>query len=410
MRFELFIALRYLLSRRKHGFISAISLISILGVALGVAALIVVLGVMNGFSDNLRDKILGMNAHIVVTQMGGPFSEYQNLQDNIESIDGVLASMPFIYTEVMLSTQQGVKGSAVRGIVPDQASRVMSLDQDLIQGQLTDLAPAGEDLPGIILGSALASRLGVQTGETVNMLVPSGRSTSAGFTPQIKLFSVAGIFKTGMYEYDSSLAYIHLQAAQESLGFQEDRISGLEVRIQDVYAAESISQRIEQRTAPSSLTAQTWMDMNRSLFSALKLEKTAMAVILVMIVLVGTFSIVTTLIMLVMDKKQDIAVLMSLGCQPGHIKRIFMLQGTIIGLVGTGLGFVCGLSISTLLQKYQFIKLPSDVYYMDHLPVKLELLDLGLIGLAALFLCFVATVYPARQAARVQPAEVLRYE
>ncbi|MFW5997267.1 MAG: lipoprotein-releasing ABC transporter permease subunit [Desulfovermiculus sp.] len=410
MRFELFIALRYLLSRRKHGFISAISLISILGVALGVAALIVVLGVMNGFSDNLRDKILGMNAHIVVTQMGGPFSGYQNLQDRIESIDGVLASMPFIYTEVMLSTQQGVKGSAVRGIVPDQAGEVMTLDQDLIQGQLSDLAPAEEDQPGIILGSALASRLGVQTGETVNMLVPSGRSTSAGFTPQIKIFKVAGIFKTGMYEYDSSLAYIHLQSAQESLGFQNDRVSGLEVRIQDVYAAESISQRIEQRTSSSSLFVQTWMDMNRSLFSALKLEKTAMAVILVMIVLVGTFSIVTTLIMLVMDKKQDIAVLMSLGCQPGHIRRIFMLQGTIIGLIGTGLGFLGGLSISSLLQKYQFIKLPSDVYYLDHLPVKLELLDLGLIGLAALFLCFAATIYPARQAARVQPAEVLRYE
>lgn len=410
MRFELFIALRYLLSRRKHGFISAISLISVLGVALGVAALIVVLGVMNGFSDNLRDKILGMNAHIIVTQMGGPFSGYQNLQDRIESIDGVLASMPFIYTEVMLSTQQGVKGSAVRGIVPDQAGEVMTLDQDLIQGQLADLTPAGEDQPGIILGSALASRLGVQTGDTVNMLVPSGRSTSAGFTPQIKIFRVTGIFKTGMYEYDSSLAYIHLQAAQESLGFQEDRVSGLEVRIQDVYAAESISQRIEQRASSSSLLVQTWMDMNRSLFSALKLEKTAMAVILVMIVLVGTFSIVSALIMLVMDKKQDIAVLMSLGCQPGHIKRIFMLQGTIIGLVGTGLGFVCGVSISALLQKYQFIKLPSDVYYLDHLPVKLELLDLGLIGLAALFLCFVATIYPARQAARVQPAEVLRYE
>jgi lipoprotein-releasing system permease protein len=410
MRFELFIALRYLLSRRKHGFISAISLISVLGVALGVAALIVVLGVMNGFSDNLRDKILGMNAHIIVTQIGGPFSGYQNLQDRIESIDGVLASMPFIYTEVMLSTQQGVKGSAVRGIVPDQAGEVMTLDQDLIQGQLADLTPAGEDQPGIILGSALASRLGVQTGDTVNMLVPSGRSTSAGFTPQIKIFRVTGIFKTGMYEYDSSLAYIHLQAAQESLGFQEDRVSGLEVRIQDVYAAESISQRIEQRASSSSLLVQTWMDMNRSLFSALKLEKTAMAVILVMIVLVGTFSIVTALIMLVMDKKQDIAVLMSLGCQPGHIKRIFMLQGTIIGLVGTGLGFVCGVSISALLQKYQFIKLPSDVYYLDHLPVKLELLDLGLIGLAALFLCFVATIYPARQAARVQPAEVLRYE
>ncbi|MBS3780029.1 MAG: lipoprotein-releasing ABC transporter permease subunit [Desulfovermiculus sp.] len=409
MRFELFIALRYLLSRRKHGFISAISLISVLGVALGVAALIVVLGVMNGFSDNLRDKILGVNAHIIVTNTSGPFSEYRDTQDNIEGIQGIEASMPFIYTEVMLSTRQGVKGAAVRGIDPQQAGSVMSVEKDMIQGELADLTASG-DLPRIILGSALAARLGVRSGDTVNMLVPSGRSTAAGFTPQIKTFNVAGMFKTGMYEYDSSLAYISLTAAQESLGFKKDLVSGLEVRIQDVYAAEKVGKRIEQQLKNGGFVVQTWMDMNRSLFSALKLEKTAMAVILVMIVLVGSFSIITTLIMLVMDKKQDIAVLMSLGCQPGHIKRIFMLQGSIIGVVGTGLGFFAGLSLSALLQKYQFIKLPSDVYYLDHLPVKLELLDLGLIGVAALMLCFAATIYPARQAARVQPAEVLRYE
>jgi lipoprotein-releasing system permease protein len=409
MRFELFIALRYLLSRRKHGFISAISLISVLGVALGVASLIVVLGVMNGFSDNLRDKILGVNAHIIVTSINGQFSQYQQTQDTIQSINGVLASTPFIYTEVMLSTQYGVKGTAVRGIDPEQAGQVMSLKQDIIQGRLKELSPGNGGLPGIILGSALASRLGVGLGHTVHMLIPSGRSTAAGFAPEIKNFIVSGIFKTGMYEYDSSLAYIHLQTAQDSLGFTKDVVSGLEVRIEDVYSAQEIGQRIQQ-AAHRSLAVQTWMEMNRNLFSALKLEKTAMAVILVMIVLVGSFSIITTLIMLVMDKKQDIAVLMSLGCQPGHIKRIFMLQGTIIGIVGTGIGFLGGLSLSALLKKYQFISLPSDVYYLDHLPVKLELLDLGLIGLAAMVLCFMATIYPARQAARVHPAEVLRYE
>jgi lipoprotein-releasing system permease protein len=409
MRFELFIALRYLLSRRKHGFISAISLISVAGVALGVAALIVVLGVMNGFSDNLRDKILGVNAHIIVSSISGPMDSYASLQDRIEALDGVQASMPFIYTEVMLSTQHGVKGSAVRGISPDQAEDVMSLGKDLIQGRLADLSPGNGDLPGIVLGRGLASRLGAGPGDVVHMLVPSGRSTAAGFAPQVKNFAVAGVFKTGMYEYDSSLAYIHLRAAQKSLGFTQDLISGLEVRIKDVYAAESVGTRIA-RLADHNLAVQTWMDMNRSLFSALKLEKTAMAVILVMIVLVGSFSIITTLIMLVMDKKQDIAVLMSLGCQPGHIKRIFMLQGTIIGMVGTAFGFFGGLSLSAALQKYQFIQLPSDVYHMEHLPVKLELLDLGLIGLAALVLCFAATIYPARQAARVHPAEVLRYE
>lgn len=409
MRFEFFIALRYLLSRRKHGFISAISLISVLGVALGVAALIVVLGVMNGFSDNLRDKILGVNADIIVTSVNSPFSGYQEIQDTMKAINGVQASMPFIYTEVMLSTRHGVKGAAVRGIDPEQARRVMDIQQDMTQGQLLALASAPET-PGIILGSALASRLGVQTGDGVHMMVPSGRKTAAGFTPQIKSFTVAGIFKTGMYEYDSSLAYISLHAAQNILGFQQDLVSGLEVRIQDVYAAEAVGRRIEQQAGPKPLVVRTWMDMNKSLFSALKLEKAAMAVILVMIVLVGSFSIITTLIMLVMDKKQDIAVLMSLGCQPGHIKRIFMLQGTIIGLVGTGIGFLGGISISAVLQKYQFIKLPSEVYHLDHLPVQLEYVDLGLIGVAALVLCFAATIYPARQASRLQPAEVLRYE
>lgn len=408
--FEMFIALRYLLSRRKHSFISAISMISICGVALGVAALIVVLGVMNGFSSNLQEKILGVNAHLLINSTQTAFKDYQGPQQKIFRIQGVQGVMPFIYTEVMLSSPQGVKGAALRGIEIDSASKVLGLEEDMLHGSLQDLQSEQEGPAGIILGSSMAARLGLNLGSRVHLLTPSGEAGSAGFTPQIKTFQVAGIFETGILEYDSSLAYISLPAAQEILGFKQDLVTGLEVSIKDVYQAQEIAAEIRSKLSHLPLVVQTWMEMNKSLFAALKLEKTAMAVILVMIVLVGSFSIVTTLIMLVMEKRQDIAVLMSLGATRENIRRIFVFQGSIIGFLGTALGFVLGLGLSLILSKYQFIKLPQDIYYLDHLPIQIEILDLALIAGAAMLLCFLATIYPARQAAALQPAEVLRYE
>lgn len=409
MPFELFVALRYLLTRRKHSFISVISLFSVAGVALGVAALIIVLGVMNGFSTNLRDKILGINAHLIVSNVNGPFSGYAQKASQAETIPGVLGAMPFVYSEVMLSTPSGVKGAALRGIDPHKAGQVLSLSQDMAQGTLQDL---GNDtqLPGLVIGTGMARQLGAAIGETVNMLSPSGTKSAAGFSPRIKTFHIVGIFDTGMYEYDSSLAYTSLKAAQDVLGFEQDLASGLEIRLQNVYAAEEIADQLRSALKGFPFYVQTWMEMNQSLFSALKLEKTAMGVILIMIVLVGSFSIITTLIMLVMEKKQDIAVLMSMGTKPTTIRNIFMWQGSIIGLVGTCLGFVFGISASLLLKHYRFIKLPADVYYMDHLPILLEPLDLSIIAVAAMALCFCATLYPARQAAQIQPTDVLRYE
>jgi len=409
MSFELSIALRYLLTRRKHSFISIISLLSIAGVALGVTALIVVLGVMNGFSTNLRDKILGINAHLIVSHAQGAFEGYDQKQRLVEALPGVTGVMPFLYSEVMLSTPQGVKGAALRGIDPSSAPKVISLHKDLIAGTLQGLEDQG-DQPGIIIGQDMAARLGVRVGDQLNMLTPSGEKRSFGFTPKIKIFQVTGIFDTGMYEYDSSLAFVSIPSAQAVLGFDRDAVTGLEVKLADVYQAPELAERIQERLKGFPFVVRTWMDMNQSLFSALKLEKTAMAVILVMIVLVGSFSIITTLFMLVMEKKQDVAVLMSMGCLPGNIRRIFMLQGTIIGCIGTALGYGFGLGLSWLLEKYQFIKLPQDIYYLDHLPVLLNPLDLSLIGIVALLLCFLATLYPANQAAKVQPAQVLRYE
>jgi len=409
MRFELFIALRYLFSRRKHGFISAISLISMLGVALGVAALIIVLGVMNGFSQNLRDKILGVNAHVLVSSLKGPFGEYEGHRKRIEEIPKVRAVLPFVYAEVMLSSSRRAKGAILRGIDPEAASRALSLDQDMVRGSVQRLQ-SEKDPPPILLGEDLAARLGLSLGNTLHMMSPSGKKSAAGFSPKIMTFRLAGTFNTGMYEYDSSLAYVSIPAAQEILGFERDLVTGLEVRLTDVYAAKETARAIEETAADEPLSARTWMEMNQELFSALKLEKTAMGVILLIMIMVGSFSIVTTLIMLVMEKKQDIAVLMSMGAKPGNIKRVFIYQGTLIGAIGTAAGYALGLGISYCLQTYQFIQLPQDIYYLDHLPIQLAATDLTWIGIAALGLCFLATLYPASRAAKLEPASVLRYE
>ncbi len=410
MPFELFIALRYLISGRKHRFISIISFTSIIGVALGVAALIVVLGVMNGFSSNLRDKILGVNSHIVVSNTQGAFKGYSLYQNKLENINGIIEVNPFIYSEVMLRSPYGVKGAALRGIEPETAKNGLNLKSTMSKGSLNALNKTGSGNPGIIIGKVMAEFLGVGLHDSVQMLVPSGRQSTAGYSPKIQSFRVVGMFDTGMYEYDSSLIYIPLSTAQKILGFSGNKVTGLEISLKDIYAAPKIKKEINEILGGFPFMVRTWMEMNKSLFSALKLEKTAMAIILVMIVLVGSFSIITTLIMLVMEKKKDIAVLMSLGAKPKNIKQIFVWQGTVIGFIGTFLGYLVGLSLSVVLEKYKFIKLPEDVYYLSHIPMQLNVLELFLIGLGALTLCFLATLYPARQASLLQPAEVLRYE
>ncbi len=409
MTFELFIAMRYLRAKRKQAFISVISLVSIMGVALGVAALIIVLGVMNGFSQNLRDKILGINAHVVIGDYTGGIAHYRELAEELNSLPGVRGSAPFIYTEVMLSSPGGVKGVVLRGIDPGEASEVLSLDREMILGRIGDLENE-TDFPGIIIGQELASGIGVSVGDTVNILSPSGGRSSAGFTPQISVFEVRGVFKTGMYEYDSSFGYTSIRAAQSILGFREDLVTGMEVRVLDVDRAHVVSQTIDDFLGGYPYYVRNWMEMNQNLFAALQLEKIAMGVILAMIVLVGSFSIVTALVMLVMEKTRDIAILMSMGATRALIRRIFTVVGMLIGTVGTVLGFFFGLGISHLLKEYQFIRLPADVYYLDHLPVLHQTQDLIIIGLAAMFLCFLATIYPARKASNLNPADALRYE
>ena len=409
MSFGFFVARRYLFSHRKQAFIYVISLMSIIGVALGVAALVVVLGVYNGLTTDMRDKILGANAHgIVLSYIPDAFGKNPGLRDEILRTPGVTGATPFIYTEVMLSSGDGVKGLMLRGVDPRTAPGVLSMLKAIKKGSINGLE-TGDGTPGIIVGEELAKHIGLGMRSRVNLLSPSGEKTTAGFQPRIRPFEVAGIFKTGMYEYDSSLAFVTLDAARELLGLDPGFLSGIEITVDDVYRADEITKELTDNIG-NPFYARSWMDMNANLFAALKLEKIGMFILLIMVVLIGSFSIVATLVMLVMEKTRDIAVMMSMGATRKMIRRIFMYQGTIIGFVGTMLGYALGLTVGYLLKRYQFIKLPENVYTLDHLPIIITVPDVLIIGGAAMLLCFLSTLYPARQASRLKPADALRYE
>ena len=415
MRFELFIAARYLLSRRKQAFISFISLMSVIGVALGVGALVVVMGVYNGFTADIRDKIIGSNAHVLVMNrdisaldahdgQGG----YVDAEALLKDIPGVRHACPYLYTEVMISTAYGATGIIIRGIDPAEAGEAMPMLSDLHEGSVAGLK-SGSAVQGIVIGRQLAERYRLGIGSRVSLMSPAGQTTSAGFMPKIQSFKVAGIFNAGMSDYDNRLAYLSLESAQKLMGVPEGRVSGIELYLDDPYAAAETA-GIAESMLGAGWYARNWMDMNAGLFAALELERIGMFIILAMIVLVSSFSIITSLVMLVMDKRRDIAVLMSMGATGGCIRRIFMLQGTLIGAAGTLAGYAGGLFLAWLLKKYQFIHLPPGVYTLDHLPVLISVPDTLFIGFASMLMCFLATIYPSRKAAGLQPAEALRYE
>ncbi len=414
MSYELFIGLRYLKAKRKQTFVSLITLISIAGVMVGVTALIVVIAVMNGFKEDLRDKILGVTSHVVISRFDGNISKYQEVRAKVGEVSGVNAATPFIYTQVMISSRKAISGAVLRGIEPKTASKVINLPKNMRAGSLEELEaenkPEGmRATPGIILGNELARNIGALRGDPVTVISPLGRLTPLGRVPRSQTFRVAGIFDSGMYEYDSTIAYVSLWAAQRFLGIG-DRVTGIEVRVDDIYAADRVARAIGKALDGYPYWSRDWMRMNKNLFSALKLEKIVMFIILTLIILVAAFNIVGTLIMVVIEKTRDIAILKSMGATRRSIMKIFMIEGAVIGLVGTLLGLLGGYTICTLLATYKFIELPSDVYYISTLPVQMNPLDVALIALAAIVITLAASVYPAWQASRFDPAEAIRYE
>ena len=414
MSYELFIGLRYLKAKRKQTFVSLITLISIAGVMVGVTALIVVIAVMNGFKEDLRDKILGVTSHVVISRFDGNISKYQEVRAKVGEVSGVNAATPFIYTQVMISSRKAISGAVLRGIEPKTASKVINLPKNLRAGSLEELEaenkPEGMRAPpGIILGNELARNIGASRGEPVTVISPLGRLTPLGRVPRSQTFRVAGIFDSGMYEYDSTIAYVSLWAAQRFLGIG-DRVTGIEVRVDDIYEADRVAKAIGKALDGYPYWSRDWMRMNKNLFSALKLEKIVMFIILTLIILVAAFNIVGTLIMVVIEKTRDIAILKSMGATRRSIMKIFMIEGAVIGLVGTLLGLLGGYTLCKLLATYKFIELPSDVYYISTLPVQMNPLDVAIIALAAIVITLAASVYPAWQASRFDPAEAIRYE
>jgi lipoprotein-releasing system permease protein len=408
MIFELFLGLRYMKAKRKQAFISVITIISVLGVMVGVMSLVVVLSVMNGFRADLMSKILGVNSHILVLSYGGPFDKYEEQTLQVGQVKGVVAATPFIYSQVMVKRAGSVSGAILRGLDPDSAGAVIGINDMIKMGSLASLKGPSEGPPPIIVGRELSRQLGVYPGDLLTVVSPEGKLTPMGRAPNTRDYRVSAIFDSGMYEYDASMVYVSLAEAQDLLGMG-DQVTGLDVRVSDPYQSEQTGKGIQEQLGYPFWT-KDWKMMNRSLFSALKLEKITMFIILTMIVLVGALNIISTLVMVVMEKTREVAILRAMGGSAKSIMSVFMIQGVLVGVIGTLSGLASGLGICYLLAKYRFIKLPADVYYISTLPVKVELGDVFFVGAAAILISFLATLYPSWYASRLNPVEALRYE
>ncbi|MBW1667479.1 MAG: lipoprotein-releasing ABC transporter permease subunit [Deltaproteobacteria bacterium] len=408
MLFELFLGIRYLKAKRKQAFISVISIISVVGVMVGVMALIVVLSVMNGFREDLMSKILGVNSHVLILSYEGAFGGYDKVARAADRVDGVIATTPFIYSQVMVESMGNVSGAVLRGLDTRTASGVINIKPMIKKGPLSSLDSLHKGLPAIIIGSELARQIGVQPGSVLTVVSPYGKLTPLGRVPRSRKYTVTALFDSGMYEYDSSMVYVSLKEAQDFLGLGR-RVTGIEVRVKDIYKADQIGKSINKKLGYPFWT-KDWKLMNRSLVSALRLEKITMFVILTMIVLVGALNIVSTLVMVVMEKTKDVAILRAMGATAKSIMAIFVFQGLVVGVVGTIAGLASGLGLCHLLAKYKFIKLPSDVYYISTLPVRVETQDIVFVTVAAVMISFLATIYPSWHASRLNPVEALRYE
>mgnify|MGYP001339378229 FL=1 len=411
---ELFIGLRYTRAKRRNHFISFISLTSMLGIALGITALITVLSVMNGFQQELRGRILAMTAHATISRWSGPLENWRAVRDQVLQNPEVQGGAPFIRGEAMLNNASLVSGALIQGILPDEEQQVSDIDGKMVQGSLDDLRPGGF---GIILGKELANALGLMVGDKVTVITPQATVTPAGVLPRLKRFNVVGIFKAGMYEYDRGLALVHVADAGKLFQYPDGAVNGVRLKLRDLFQAPRLARQLAARL-PDGYLARDWTQDHASFFRAVQIEKTAMFVILTLIVAVAAFNIVSALVMVVTDKQADIAILRTLGATPLSIMGIFIVQGITIGLVGTLLGLAGGVALAThvdvvvpFIERLFGVKfLAPDVYLISDLPSQVQWGDVTTIGLVAFGLATLATLYPAWRAARTQPAEALRYE
>ena len=413
MRYELLVGLRYTRAKRRNHFISFISLTSMAGIALGVAALIVVLSVMNGFQTELRARILGVASHVQISGAGNRLADWQSIVSVALRHPRVRAAAPFVNAQGMLSAGQAVRGAVVRGVLPADEDRVAEIGRHMRAGQLQALK-GGEF--GIVLGTDLARALGVLPGERVALIAPQGQVTPAGVIPRLKQFTVVGLFEIGMFEYDSGLALIHLEDAQR-LYQMDGAVSGVRLKLDDLFAARTVARELMAKLG-ADLFASDWTRSHANFFRAVEIEKRVMFIILTLIVAVAAFNIVSTLVMLVTDKQADIAILRTLGASPRSVMEIFVVQGALIGVIGTLIGVVGGvllaLNVDVVVPAIEntlgFKFLAKDVYYISDLPSDVQAKDVATIGLVSLALSFLATIYPSWRASRVNPAEALRYE
>jgi lipoprotein-releasing system permease protein len=420
MSWELLVGVRYLRSRRRS-FLSLISALSLAGVTIGVATLLIVLAVMTGLEYDLRQKILGFNPHVTLASFSGGLADWKTVLDRVREVPDVKAASPVVYGQAMLGIGRAVSGVVVRGIDPDAVDGVIDIGKHLKSGSLAELSrpqsitlPADEgggkvDLPGIVIGQELARQLGLGPGDVVNVISPLGTPGPTGMVPRMKRFVLVGVFDSGMFDYDSSLAYMALPDAQRFFD-QDDTVSAIEMRVGDVYGSRETARAVERALGGFPYRARDWMEVNRNLFSALKLEKVVYGIVLALIVVVAAFNILASLTMVVKEKRRDIAVLKSMGASNAAIGRIFILNGAVIGVAGTILGNILGLAGCWLLARYQFVDLPKDVFLVTTLPVRIDPINFAVVAVVSVGICLVAALSPARRAASLVPVEVIRYE